>query len=140
MRPLQKFEGESLLEIPFPAPIGFQVIIEPRPPTKQVGSILTAKRTQEADQALVTIGKLLAVGSHAWTGELLDLQGAARPKEGDWVVYRQHSGQRLILKNNGEDADPDGTVLSKFILVMVDTDVLARFNSLADAEKFRSWV
>lgn len=136
-----RFEGDSILEVPFPEPMGFNVVIEPRPPIKQVGSIAMAKRSQEADQALETVGKILAIGPKAWTDEGgLNLASPNNPVVGDWIVYRQHSGQKMRLKGNIGDADPDGSTLSKYILVMLDTDVLAKFKSLAEAEKFRSWI
>lgn len=119
-------------------PLGYYVVIEPRPPVKQIGTIVTSAKSQAADQALETVGKLLAVGSLAFTGEGFTLP--LPPGVGDWVLYRQHAGQKMRLKTNIGDADPDGTSLSKYILVMQDTDVLGVFQTTAEAEKFRSWI
>jgi hypothetical protein len=141
-RELPTFDGPPVFETPFPHPIGFQVVVKPRPPRMAVGRIAMAKRSQEADQALETIGQLLATGSAAWgPGGGLDLSGDPnKPSAGDWVVYRQYAGQKMRLRKAIEDIDPDGSILSEFILVMLDTDVLARFNSLAEAEKFYAWI
>jgi co-chaperonin GroES (HSP10) len=143
-RELPTFDAPQVFETPFPAPLGYSVVVKPRPPKKQVGRIATSKKTQEADQALETIGTVLAVGSLAWgaSGGLDLTNDPSKPKVGDWVVYRQYAGQKLRLRKSYkiEDADPDGSTLSEFILVMLDTDVLARFGSLAEAEKFYAWI
>lgn len=142
-KPLQTFEGPPVFETPFPNPLGYCVVVKPRPPKTQRGRLVMAKRSQEAEQALETIGQILAIGSKAWSeGGGLDLSGDPhKPKVGDWVVYRQHAGQKQrVRKAYEEEPDPDGSTLSQFILVMLDTDILAQFPNLAAAEQFYAWI
>jgi co-chaperonin GroES (HSP10) len=131
------FETAPVYATPTPAPIGYLVAVKPRDPKRQVGLLATSKRTQEAEQALETVGQILAIGELAWTKDFaLD----NRPKIGDWVVYRQHAGQRMKIKGTTEEQDPDGSTLTKFILLLQDTDVLARFDSLTEANQFYAWI
>ena len=134
---LPTFDAVPVYTTPTPAPIGYIVAVKPRDPKRQVGLLATSKRTQEAEQALETIGQILAIGEKAWT---TDFALEQRPKVGDWVVYRQHAGQRMKLKGLEGDADPDGSTLVKYILLLQDTDVLARFDSLTEANSFFSWI
>ena len=128
------FDTPPVFETPTPRPLGFIVTVKPRDPKKSVGLLATAKRTQEAEQTLETIGQILAIGEKAWTA---DFNLSVLPKVGDWVVYRQHAGQRMKL----QPAAGDGSdTLIKFVLLLTDTDILARFDSFADAAKFYSWI
>ena len=142
-KPLPTFDAPPVYNTPTPNPLGYQVVVKPRPPKTQRGRIAMAKRSQEAEQMLETIGQLLAVGSLAWgAGGGLDLSADTnKPKVGDWVVFRQHAGQKMRLRKAYQDeADPDGAYVSEFILVMLDTDVLAQFATLEEAEKFYAWI
>ena len=142
-KPLPTFHTPAVFETPFPTPMGYNVAVKPRPPKRQVGLIATSKRSQEADQALETIGQVLAIGTLAWgPGGGLELTGTDKPAVGDWVVYRQYAGQKLRLRKaySPDEVDPDGSTLQEFILVMVDTDVLAKFGSLREAESFYAWI
>lgn len=136
-KPLPQFDTPAVYVTPTPAPLGYLVAVKPRDPKKQVGVIATAKRSQEAEQALEIIGQILAVGELAWSKDFaLDV----KPKVGDWVVYRQHAGQRMKIKGTDNEQDPDGSTLTKFILLLQDTDILARFDSLTEANKFFVWI
>jgi co-chaperonin GroES (HSP10) len=134
---LPTFEAAPVFETPTPEAMGYIVSVKPRDPKRQVGLLATAARTQAAEQALETIGQILAIGELAWTKDFaLD----KRPKVGDWVVYRQHAGQRMKVKSAGDEQDPDGSTLVKFILLLQDTDILARFSSLTEANRFFAWI
>jgi co-chaperonin GroES (HSP10) len=134
---LPTFESAPVFSTPTPAPLGYLVSVKPRDPKRQVGVIATSKRTQEAEQALETVGQILAIGELAWSKDFaLD----KRPVVGDWIVYRQHAGQRMKIKGADDDRDPDGSTLTKYILLLQDTDVLARFDSLTEANRFFAWI
>lgn len=134
-KPLPTFDVPPVYQTPTPAPMGYIVSVKPRDPKTKIGMLAVSKRTQEAEQALETIGQILAIGELAWSKDFaLDV----RPKVGDWVVYRQHGGQRMKISGT-EEKDAGGTSV-KFILLLQDTDILARFGSMEEAAKFYAWI
>jgi co-chaperonin GroES (HSP10) len=134
-RNLPTFDAPPVYQTPTPDAMGYIVSVKPRDPKKSVGLLATSKRTQEAEQALETIGEILSIGELAWTK---DFTLAKRPEVGNWVVYRQHAGQRMKISGT-EEHDAGGTSV-KFILLLQDTDILARFDSLEEAKKFYAWI
>lgn len=134
-RNLPTFDTPPVYQTPTPNAVGYIVSVKPRDPKQSVGLLATSKRTQEAEQALETIGQILSIGELAWTK---DFTLAQKPAVGDWVVYRQHAGQRMKISGT-EEQDAGGTSV-KFILLLQDTDILARFDSLTEARKFYAWI
>lgn len=128
-----------------PAPSTYHIYVEPRPPRTSIGLIATAKRTQAAERATCTVGKIVAVGDLAWKLKTADMDPAQCTvaqsfKVGDWIHYRQHAGQKLRIHPPGGPcaaADEDSAPL---ILVMSDTDVLGKFEDEAHARQFFDWV
>ncbi len=61
------------------------------------GGIVLAQQTQDAEQYLTYIGKILAVGDLAFTSEKFKGQEHF-PKVGDWVGYGKHAGQPMMFR------------------------------------------
>jgi hypothetical protein len=143
---LPTFEGKSVFEVDVPAPATFYVIVRPKPPKKQIGSIITAKRTQNAELATRTVGQIVAMGALAWKSGTPDMDPQRDPvaqsiQVGTWVQYRQHAGQKLKIRKDHE-AELGGVdeQLDDFLITLADTDVLAVFRDEAHAERFYDWV
>ncbi len=125
-----------------PQPIGYRIVVRPKPPKDKLGLIELAARTKNADLAVRTIGQIVAVGALAfrtktegvdWTAD-----GVAQSlKAGDWVVYTHHSGQKLQFSSGATDFS--GERVERFLLVMNDTDVIAKLTP-EQAEKYADWV
>lgn len=141
-KPTETFaEAPIFASVKPPTPLTYQVVIEPRrPKASSVGGIVFAKRTRQADQALQSIGKIIAVGPLAWTGSGFTLGESERPKIGEWVVFRQHGGQPLRIAKKGGNEYSFDDQLEEFYKVLLDTDVLAKFDSEEHANKFYGWV
>lgn len=141
---LPTFNEAPVFYTPYPAPLSFQVIVLPKPPDTKRGLIELAKRSRQAEQAVGTIGQIIAIGAKAWgKGPEFDLSGdPQQPAIGDWVVYKQHAGQRLRIRKDftNDDAADEGSPLEEYILIMTDIDILARFKTRAEAERFYAWV
>lgn len=126
-----------------PRPLGFRVIVKPKPAADCIGMIALASRTKNADLASRTIGQLVAIGPLAWKAKLdgLDLSEdttAQRLKVGDWVIFRQHSGQKIKLAAQAEAFDGDEKT-EQFLLLMTDTDILAALTE-EQVEELYDWV
>lgn len=127
---------------PVPQPLGYHIVVRPRPPKEAKGSILLSVKSKQAELMSRTIGQVVAKGELAWkakmSGSGLDfqsdpvMQGIA---VGDWVIYRQHAGQRLRFT----DEDPDGDEVVPFLLIMNDTDVLAKITE-EQSNQFYDWL
>lgn len=132
-------EGPSLAQkyVPKLEPVGFYVVLKPKPPRKNIGILATAKRTQKAQMAVVTVGQILEIGALAWkkTGEVDYTQDpvARSFKVGDWVKFRKASGQRENYGDMSDDA------VDNFLITVADSDILAKI-ATKDVEKFYDWV
>lgn len=128
--------------VPPPRPVTYQIVVEPRKPkAASVGGIVFAKRTRQADQAMQSIAKIVAIGPLAWTKESnLFLPDDQRPKVGDWIVFRQHAGQPVRIAKKGGNEYAFDDQLEEFYKILLDTDVLGQFESEEHANKFYGWV
>lgn len=142
---------QSLFEMfavksPVPEPLGYRIVVRPKPAGDKRGSLFLAQRTKNAEMAVRTIGQIVAIGAQAWKAktEALNFQDdpvASSMKVGDWVVYQHHSGQKLRLRPESgrpvlldDDEAPDS-----FLLLMSDTDILARLTE-EQTEQFTDWL
>lgn len=126
---------------PVPQPLGYHVVVKPKPATETKGMIALATRTKQAEMNVRTIGQILAIGGLAWKAEMRNsgLNFQSDPvmrdmKVGDWVVYRAHAGQRLKFT----DEDTADEVIP-FLLIMQDTDVIAKITEEQAGQLF-DWV
>jgi co-chaperonin GroES (HSP10) len=55
---------------------------------------------------------------------------------GDWVIYRQHAGQKIKFTDEDPD-ESEGPVA--YLLIMNDTDVLAKLSE-TQAEQAYDWI
>ena len=132
-------EGPSITKKTSPElhPVGFYVILKPKPPRKKIGLLETATRTQKAQMAVLTQGQIVAIGALAWnkTGDVDYTQDpiAHGFKIGDWVKFRKNSGQREYYGDMGaEDA------IDNFLITVADSDILAKIPN-KDVGKFYDW-
>ena len=128
-----------------PKPLTFMVYVRPRPPREKIGSLVTSTRSKNAELATCTVGQILAIGALAWKAGTPDLDPTRDPvaqslKVGDWIHYRQASGQKLRRVRDVTDFVFDGDVpRDDFILGMSDSDVFGLFDNEAHAAEFADW-
>ena len=128
---------------PIPQPLGYHVVIRPKPAQEQKGSILLAGTSMKAEMASRTVGQIVAKGYHAWLARFastgIDYQDdpvVRGIKVGDWVIYRQHAGQRI--KFTDEDPEESDRPVP-YLLIMSDTDILAKLTP-EQAEQAYDWI
>lgn len=89
-----------------------------RPRTKSDGGIELAKESTDAEAHLISVGKILAMGAFAYTAKTpsgIDLStDPNKPKVGDFVLYDQHAGTRIVFR--------DGRTL----ILLTDTEIKAK--------------
>jgi co-chaperonin GroES (HSP10) len=129
---------------PVPTMLAYHVLVKPRPPKVQKGSIVLATRTKNAEQAVCTVGQITAMGELAWKSKTAGLdysadKVAAGMKVGDWVVYRSHSGQRIKMTQNAAPEFVGDAPADDFMLIMSDTDILARIDP-KDLDRYYDWL
>lgn len=134
------FDGPSITTPPFAVPTSYYVVLRPRPPNKYHGMIARAKRSQDAERAVATIGEVLAIGPLAWqikAGDLDPLKDSVSQsiRVGDWVQYRQGSGQRLRIRQDHVQED-DENARDEYVITVADTDIIGKFADKADSERF----
>lgn len=95
-----------------PRPQLWRLVVAPVQPRKMsAGGLIIVDETQEAEENLAYIGKVLAAGRAVgkkpeWP------EGAYEVKVGDWVIFGRYSGQRIQYR-------------SLKLVLMDDTDVMA---------------
>lgn len=84
------------------SPVGYFMLLEERRAvTKTAGGILLAPETQDAQQYLCQIGKVVAMGDQCYTHDAF--HGNAWAGLGDDVLFHKHSGIRIDLKGSKDD-------------------------------------
>lgn len=144
--PLDFFEAAKAHEIVaanlIPKPIGYRIIVKPKPASDKIGSLYMAARTKNTDLATRTVGQVVAVGALVFTGVLDGIDYNKDPvaqalKPGDWVIYRQHGAQKIKIGTiPGEFGEEDQ---DECLLIMSDTDIFAALTP-AQAEQIYDWV
>jgi co-chaperonin GroES (HSP10) len=103
------------------SPVGYFMLLEERRAiTKTAGGILLAPETQDAQQYLCQIGKVVAMGEQCYTHDAFN--GNAWAKLGDDVLFHKHSGIRIDLKSDKHDEPIRYRLLKDNDLVAVVTD------------------
>lgn len=123
--------GDGVTEtIKLPIPIGWKVLIRPKQAAKQsAGGIVFANETTEAEQSLVYVGQILAMGDAAFTAKTqggISLSHIRRPKVGDWVVFAPFAGQKMRVR--GDDS---------LLILMNDTELQG---IVENPDDFYAWV
>lgn len=144
------FGGELVITEPakfadalIPDPLSYRVIVRPKPSADKIGMIALAARTKNADSMTRTIGQLVKIGPLAWKANMDGLdhtkdETAQSLKVGDWVIYRQHGAQKIKMAPDPGVFDGDEET-EKFLLLMSDTDILAKLTP-EQADKLYDWV
>lgn len=134
---LKKFDGTPIFAAPVIKPATFYVLLKPKAPKTSIGVIALSKRTRKAQQAVCTMGQIVAIGDLAWkAGTDLDYSKCSvvsNFKVGDHVVYRQHTGQK---QRYGEVKSADE--LDEFLLIVADSDIMGHVPA-GDVDKFYDW-
>ena len=82
-------------------PVGYRILVRPlnvRPRTK--AGLYLPEQSIEAQELLMTVGKLLAVGPVAWCRDDMTDENGKRvvwAKPGDYVVYGKYAGAKLLI-------------------------------------------
>lgn len=117
-----------------PIPVGWKVIIEPMQGKKESEAGIDLSATIHAQEHLMYIGKLVAVGEGAFMASTkggIDMsQWTVRPQVGDYVVYSPYGGIRIRRTEKDGKERP-------ILLLMNDTDIHAVID---DPNKYYSWV
>lgn len=100
-------------------PLLWHLLIEPLPPQETTsGGIVIPTDTKEAEKIMITVGKVVAMGSLSFTGKTSSGVSLAdeveKPQIGDHVLFQRYTGQAVILR--------DG----RRFIVLQDSEVLAK--------------
>ena len=113
-----------------PIPVGWKVIIEPKPGKTETEGGIDVSATRDAQEHLVYIGTIVAMGEAAFTTKTqggMDLsKWKVRPQVGDHVMFSPYGGLRI--HRSGGDSD---------LRLMNDTDIQALVDNLDD---YYSWI
>jgi len=114
-----------------PIPVGWKVVVKPKKGKTTSDGGIDVSATVEAEEHLVYIGELLALGEQAFCARTkggIDMAAwNAKPQVGDFVMYPPYSGMRI--RRAGED--------ERFLLLMNDTDIVALID---DPDAYYSWI
>lgn len=123
-------EAGEQYTVRLPVPFGWKLLVRPKQAKKQsAGGIVLAQETTEAEQAMVYVGQVLALGDAAFTAKTqggVDLGLIRRPRVGDWIVYAPFAGQKMRVR--GDDS---------LLILLNDTEVQAIIDSPDD---YYSWI
>lgn len=123
-------EDGGVQTVKLPVPIGWKVLIRPRQaPKESKGGIIFDTKTTEAEQSMVYVGEILAMGDAAFTAVTqggVKLSHMRRPRVGDWVVFAPFAGQKLRVKGD-----------ESLLILMNDTELQG---IIENPEDYYSWV
>ena len=113
-----------------PIAVGWKVVVKPKPGKTMTDSGIDVSATIDAQEHLVYIGELIAVGEAAFmtktTGGLDMSKWTVRPAVGDMVIFTPYGGLRI--RRRGEKTP---------IILMNDTDI---HGLVDDPDDFYSWI
>ena len=117
-------------DVRLPIPMGWKVLVRPKQAPKQsAGGIVFAEETTEAEQSLVYVGQILALGDAAFTAVTqggVKLSHMRRPKVGDWVIFAPFAGQKMRVR--GDDS---------LLILMNDTELQG---IIENPDDYYAWV
>ena len=113
-----------------PVAVGWKVIIDPKPAKIMSDQGIDMSATEDAQEHLVYLGTLIAIGEAAFTantqGGINMAEWKVRPRLGDFVMFSPYSGMRI--RPRGKKTP---------IILMNDTDIQA---IIGDMDSFYSWI
>lgn len=113
-----------------PVVVGWKVLIEPKRGKTQTEGGIDVSVTEQAQEHLAYIGKIVAMGEAAFSARTqggIDMaEWKARPQVGDFVMFQPYGG--MMVRPTGEQ---------KPLRLMNDTDIVAIIDSPDD---FYSWI
>jgi co-chaperonin GroES (HSP10) len=125
-----EMEDGVVEHIKLPVPLGWKVLVRPKQAPKQSsGGIVFANETTEAEQSLVYVGQILAMGDAAFTATTqggIKLDRMRRPKVGDWVVFAPFAGQKMRVKGD-----------ESLLILMNDTELQG---IIENPEDYYAWI
>jgi co-chaperonin GroES (HSP10) len=114
----------------YPVPVGWKVIVEPKAGKTESESGIDLSATVDAQEHLVYLGTLVAVGEAAFTtktvGGINMSEWKARPQVGDNVLFSPYGGLRI--HRSGE---------KRPLILMNDTDIHGIVDNLDD---YYAWI
>lgn len=144
MKPaLPTFEAPpAAAPVSIPRPLAYHIIVEPREPdSTSKGGILFAQKTRRANRATDTIGIVKAIGQFAWQAKTPELDWSLLenpPGVGDWVIFKQHAGQKLRLRTEQGALIAGDQEDEQYLIIMADTDIMGVLTP-EQAKQFYSW-
>jgi co-chaperonin GroES (HSP10) len=94
----------------------WNILVAPvRPKTHTQGGLELPEESKRAEDHLISIGKILDMGDFAYTAKTpsgIDLSTDTRkPKIGDYVLYDQYAGTRIVMRDN------------RTLIILTDTEI-----------------
>lgn len=103
-------------KLPIKVGLWYLLVAPVRPKETTEGGLVLAEESKRAEDHLITIGKLLDMGDFCWKSEtpskLKLAEDTRKPKLGDYVLFQQYAGTRIVMK--------DGRTL----IVLTDTEII----------------
>jgi co-chaperonin GroES (HSP10) len=95
-----------------PKPAGHRLLIQLRRPPEKKGSLIIPQDSKDLEMYRSHIGKILEIGPTAYTNEKGEAwAGGAWVKEGDFVRFPAHGGDRFEWPIKGSEANAEGVTL-----------------------------
>jgi len=117
-------------DLPVPIPVGWKVIVKPKEGKTQSEGGIDVSASLEAQNHLVYLGELIAVGESAFVtktaGGICMNDWKLRPQEGDFVIFSPYGGLRIHRR--GEKTP---------LILLNDTDIHAVIDSPDD---YYAWI
>ena len=111
LRPDEPLPDLMIAGIPF-TPALWMIVVEPLQPRDMTdGGIAVVDLSQDAEEYMVTVGRVLSAGPAAMEGQTTGgvplnhfTKDITTPAQliGQWVVYQKHVGQELTLRKTGQ--------------------------------------
>ncbi len=87
---------ENAINVEIPQPLNWKILVEPLAAlTHSVEGIEFTEKTQQDQEFITTVGKVIAMGASAYSLNKLD--DANNPTIGSWVLYPTYGGQRIEM-------------------------------------------
>ncbi len=111
--------------------INWRVLVQPLPPKSASSVLELAKETQDAEEIVTAIGKVIDMGSFAYKSRtnagLCLADEPNKPKVGEFVLFAQYAGQLVELNDEHKTK----------LRVIDDTEVLA---VVSDPEMIKRYI
>ncbi len=113
-----------------PIPLGWKVIVRPKKAKQYSEEGIDLSATEDAQEHLVYLGELLAVGESAYTSRTvggIDMkEWKVRPRVGDFVLFAPYGGMKI--RQRGEKTN---------LILFNDTDIQG---IVSDPDNYFTWI